>query len=156
MLFFGVGAAAHFTRAYRQLRLQLIGRWLGKSRMTLSYAPRVIGLLILPQRSRPPLCCCLLFHVESRAVEPQVAVLVFLVVAQTTHGFLRSVDQALLASLCGVVAATEAAVVSGFSLGQQDMFLLKWTACVGGGVKRFGVERRSTGASNQGSAFGRI
>ncbi len=38
--------------------------------------------------------------------------------AQAAHGFLRSVDQVLPASWCGMVAATEAAEVGRFKLGQ--------------------------------------
>ncbi len=61
---------------------------------------------------------------------------IFLVVAQVARGLLRSVDQALSASLCVMVAATEAVEGGRFRLGQKGIFLLKWTSGVGGGVKR--------------------
>ncbi len=48
-----------------------------------------------------------------------------------------------------MVATAKAAEVGRFRLGRQGTFLLKWTPRVGGGVKRRGVEGRSTGASNQ-------
>ncbi len=55
-----------------------------------------------------------------------------------------------------MLAATEAAEVGLFGLGQQDIFLLKWTSGVVGGVKRRGVEGRIAGAFYQGSAGGRM
>ncbi len=57
-------------------------------------------------------------RVESWAAEPQVVIRLFLIVAQAARGFLRSVAQALPASKCGIVAATEAAEVGRFRLGQ--------------------------------------
>ncbi len=51
----------------------------------------------------------LVVRVEGRAVEPQVVMRFFLVVAQAAHGFLLSLDQVLSASLRWVVAAAEVA-----------------------------------------------
>ncbi len=50
-----------------------------------------------------------------------MVVRLFFVVAQAADGFLRSADQVLPASLCGVVAAMEAAEVGRFELKQQDI-----------------------------------
>ncbi len=62
------------------------------------------------------------------------------IVAQAKPSSLRSLDQILPASKCGVVAATEAVGVDRLGVGQQDVFLLKGIAGVGGSVKRCETE----------------
>ncbi len=73
-------------------------------------------------------------RVEGWAAEPQVVKRVFLGVTQAADSFLRSANQALPGSLCGVVATSKAAAVDHFRLRQQDIFLLKWISGVVGGV----------------------
>ncbi len=65
---------------------------------------------------------------------------IFLVVAQAARSFLRSVDQFLQMSKCGLVASTAAAEVSHLGLGQLDVILMKWASGVNDGVEQCGAE----------------
>ncbi len=70
-----------------------------------------------------------------------MVVRLFFIVAQTARIFLRSVDQIRPASKCGVAAAAAAEEAGRLGLRQQDIYLLKWTVGVCGGVElKFGVQ----------------
>ncbi len=67
----------------------------------------------------------------------------FLIAAKTVCSFLGSVGAILPASQCGMVAATEAVKVGQLGSGQLNIFVLKGTSDVCGGVGlKFAVQAR--------------